>query len=270
MKKKILNLCAQLLPSPFINRAYTALTTPRIFPLKPHEKDLLELSDSSQISFQGFEIQTYRWGKGEKTILLVHGWEGNAGNFAFLIPLLVENNFTVIAFDGPSHGNSSKGSTSLYEFIQLTKHLLKIKNIHHVISHSFGSVAALISLGENPEIKIEKYVGITVPNKFRDRLEEVVHYLGLPYKIVTGLVERIEANGNILVDNINVAEYAPKSSVKKALLLHDINDRVLPIERTEEVANAWSISNVVRIENTGHFKILKSKEVAQKIIEFLI
>ena len=258
-----------MLPNVFVRMAYKALTTPRNFPLKPHEKELLEKSDAFRLSFQGFDIQTYRWGTGKKTILLVHGWEGNAGNFAHLIPLLVNNDFTVIAFDGPSHGNSSKGKTSLYAFIQLTKHLLKREKIHHVISHSFGSVAALISLGEAPEIEIEKYVGITVPNKFRERLEEVVQFLGLPYRIVTGLIERIEANGNIVVDDVNVADYAPKSSVKKAVLLHDVNDRVLSVKKTEEVAKAWPVSKVIRVENTGHFKILKSKEVGQHIVDFL-
>lgn len=270
MKKKILNLFARLFPNLFINRAYKALTTPRSFPLKSHEKELLEKSECRRFSFEEFDIQTYRWGKGKKTILLVHGWEGNAGNFAYLIPLLVDNGFTVIAFDGPSHGNSSKGSTSLYAFIQLTRQLLKSEKIHHVISHSFGSVAALISLGGAPEIKIEKYVGITVPNKFKERMEEVVQFLGLPYRIVTGLIARIEANGNIVVDDINVADYAPRSSVKKALLLHDVDDRVLPIKKTEEVAKAWPIAKLIRIKNTGHFKILKSAEVGQHIVDFLL
>lgn len=259
-----------MFPKWFVGKAYAALTTPRNFPLKPHEKELLEQANTAILPFQGFDIQTYCWGKGEKHILLVHGWEGNAGNFAFLIPLLVENGFTVHAFDGPSHGNSSKGNTSLYEFIQLTTHVLKSQTIHHVLSHSFGSVASLISLGGNPEIEIEKYIGITVPNKFRERLEDVVQFLGLPYRIVTGLIERIESNGNILVEDINVANYAPKSSIKEALLLHDINDRILSIEKTEEVANSWPIAKMIRIENTGHFKILKSKEVGQHIVDFLV
>lgn len=270
MKKKIIHLLAQIFPNWFINRAYDALTTPRNFPLKPHEEELLNQGKKDLLPFQGFDIQTYQWGNGKKHILLVHGWEGNAGNFAKLIPVLIENGFTVHAFDGPSHGNSSKGNTSLYEFIQLTKHLLEKQKMHHVISHSFGSVATLISLGRSPEIEIEKYVGITVPNKFRERLEEVIRFLGLPNRVLEGLIKRIEANGNIVVDDVNVADYAPKSSIQKALLLHDIKDRVLPIEKTEQVAKAWPIAKLTRIENTGHFRILKSEEVAQRIVDFLV
>ena len=56
MKKKILNLFARLFPNLFINRAYKALTTPRSFPLKSHEKELLEKSECRRFSFEKFEI----------------------------------------------------------------------------------------------------------------------------------------------------------------------------------------------------------------------
>lgn len=103
------------------------------------------------------------------------------------------------------------------------------------MSHSFGSVASIIALDE----AIDHYIGITVPNKLRERLEKIASYLGLPYKIVTKLIVQLEATHDIKVDEINVEDYAPKSSVKKALLLQDTKDRVLPVEKSREVAHRW-------------------------------
>lgn len=50
-----------------------------------------------------------------------------------------------------------------------------------IVSHSFGSVASLIALGKKSDVAIDHYIGITVPNKLRERLEEIARYLGLPY-----------------------------------------------------------------------------------------
>ena len=144
------------------------------------------------------------------------------------MPLLLAKKFSIIAFDGPSHGASSKGTTSSFEFTDLVTALIKKFEPQHLISHSFGSVAALISTGRHPELKLEKYVGVTVPNKLRERLEEIANYLGLPYIVVTRLIEKIEANHNVEVDKINVQDYAPKS-LSNELILHDVNDRVLPL-----------------------------------------
>ena len=51
------------------------------------------------------------------------------------------------------------------------------------------------------------------------------------------MIVQLEATHDIKVDEINVEDYAPKSSVKKALLLHDTYDRVLPVEKSREVAH---------------------------------
>ncbi len=237
--------------------------------IRPHEKDMLEKAEKSSFNFRDFHIQLYQWGKGPKKILLVHGWEGHAGNFAAIIDRLIAEDYTVIAFDGPSHGASSKGTTSSFEFTELVVALVKKYQPKQLISHSFGSVAALTALGGNPELKIEYYVGITVPNKLRERIEEIAQYLGFPYKVVTALIAKIEATHHIKVDELNVEDYAPKASIEKALLIHDTNDRVLPVEKSRQVARKWPIASLEEVTGTGHYKILGEKKVLNRIIDFL-
>ena len=269
LKKKTIYLLAKLFPNYIVKKAYVFLTTPREVMIRPKEKIIRDQAIKPVFQFNDFSIQLFQWGTGEKKILLVHGWEGNAGNFSQLVPLLLENNYTVYAFDGPSHGASSKGATNMFEFVELVRVLIKKFSITYVISHSFGSVASLIALGKNPDLSIKRYVGITVPNKFRDRIEEMNQLLGFPPIIAKKLIQKIEANHSIKVDDINVADFALKANIQKALLLHDINDRVLPIEKTKEVAKDWPIAHLETITNTGHFKILGVEKVTRRIIEFL-
>ena len=69
---------------------------------------------------------------------------------------------------------------------------------------------------------------------------------------------------------INVEDYAQKSSVEKALLLHDTNDRVLPVEKSREVARKWPAANIIEVTETGHYKILGAEKVLDKVMDFLI
>ena len=77
-----------------------------------------------------------------------------------------------------------------FEFTDLVTALVKKFKPQHLVSHSFGSVASLISMGSHPELELKKYVGVTVPNKLRERLEEIASSLGLPYVVVTRLIEK--------------------------------------------------------------------------------
>ena len=259
-----------LFPKFFVDKAYNYLIHPIQFKIRLHEKSILDKAQKSRKTFNHFEIQCYQWGRGSKKILLVHGWEGHAGNFAALIERLIKADYTVLSFDGPSHGASSQGKTSSFEFTDLVASLIRDYRPNALVSHSFGSVASIIALGKNPDVSIDHYIGITVPNKLRERLEEIARFLGLPYKIVTKLVAQLEATHDIKVDEINVEDYAPKSSVKKALLIHDTNDRVLPVEKSREVAHKWPEAQLIEVTGTGHYKILGAEKVLDKVMDFLI
>ena len=219
----------------FVSIAYKHLTTPQIHRLRPHEAAILEIAIQSNFSFEGFNIKTYQWGTGSKTVLLIHGWEGQAGNFADLIEILINDGYTVYAFDGPSHGASSIGSTSLFKFNKLVVRLIKLYKVKHLVSHSFGGVATSIGLGMFPGIKIKRYVLFTTPNQFIDRIQFVTDVMGISNLVTKRLIKKIEFEEGIIVGNMNVADYVQKASVEKALILHDINDKVCLLGNLERL-----------------------------------
>ncbi len=109
----MISVFSWVFPKLAANIAYQKLVMPQSARYRVKENEVLELADRSIVVFKGFNIQTYCWKGGKKTILLIHGWEGQAGNFSSLVPLLINEGYTVYAFDAPSHGNSSKGKTNL-------------------------------------------------------------------------------------------------------------------------------------------------------------
>lgn len=270
MKKQLVKLASNLFPKAMSNLAYQTLTSPQVKKLRPHELVLLDKANKQKIDFKGFEIQTYEWGnpKDEK-IFLIHGWEGQAGNFADLIKVLLEKKFFVISFDGPSHGFSSKGKTSLFEFSELVGFLIEKYQPKKLVSHSFGGVATTTALFEKKSLVIEKYVLLTTPDKFSDRINDVAQQVGVTEKVKNLLIDRLEKEMNIDVKTISVSSFVKEINVKEAMIIHDKNDRVISIDQSKNVCNNWKNCTLKEIEGTGHFRILRTESVINEVINFM-
>jgi pimeloyl-ACP methyl ester carboxylesterase len=269
MKKQIIKLAGHLFPNVLVNMAFRSLTNPQVMKLRKNEFAVLELATKSQYAFENFRIQTYSWGKGRKKVLLVHGWEGQAGNFNTLIERLLLEDFSVYAFDGPSHGFSSRGTTSIVAFTKLVGEMIKFFAVDRVVSHSFGAVATTYALSTNPDLELDKYVLLTTPNEFSDRIDYVAEQVGISKRIKQKLILKLEKELGIDVKALKVSDWVQQVKVKKALILHDKNDRVLPLHVSQAVNAQWDACSLEEVEGTGHFKILKEKKVLDRIVTFL-
>jgi hypothetical protein len=85
MRKSFIKIISILFPNQVVAFAYKQLTNPQIKKLRPNELIVLDKSEKEILKFQDFDIQLYTWKGGENKILLIHGWEGQAGNFADIV-----------------------------------------------------------------------------------------------------------------------------------------------------------------------------------------
>ena len=223
----------------------------------------------SDFEFHDFKIRLYEYQGSSDAVMLIHGWEGQAGNFSALIEKLIERNFTIYAFDGPSHGQSSRGKTSLFEFTELTAVLIKKFGVRKLISHSFGGVATSYALSVNPDIAIDRYVMLTAPDKFSDRINYVSHQVGISESVKQRLITRIQKDTDMDVAHMNTSEFVQRANVAKALILQDRQDRVVTLNQPQNIHAKWPQSSLEFVEGTGHFKILKTPAVIERTIEFL-
>ena len=269
MTKRIVQFVSAIFPELVVNFALNKLANPQIKKLRENELETLDKAHKEWFEFKGFQIQTYTWGTGPKKILLIHGWEGQAGNFSDLIERLLSENYQVFSFDGPSHGFSSKGRTSLFEFTELVGVLIKKFKVDRLISHSFGGVATTYALFNNPEIEIEKYSLLTTPDKFSERIADVSTQVGISKKAEQMLIDRLEKDLNLNVAELNVSTFVQHINVKSALIIHDKKDRVISIAQSKNVHDHWPNCEFEEIEGTGHFRILRSDFVIDRVIRFL-
>ncbi|MEM6394735.1 MAG: alpha/beta hydrolase [Bacteroidota bacterium] len=269
MKKKIVRIASTVFPKAVASFAYNQLINPQVRKLREHELATLDKATKEIFPFEGFDIRLYAWGSGDTKVLLIHGWEGQAGNFSDLIEELVLNDFAVYSFDAPSHGFSSKGKTSLFEFSDLVGVLIRKYDVRLLVSHSFGGVATTYALFRNPDLVIGKYVLLTTPDAFIERINNVSETVGISPKVKKILIDRLESEMGLEVENLNVRDFVKSINVKQALIIHDKNDRVIPIERSKRVHENWKVSELKEIEGTGHFRILRTKEVIKQVVEYL-
>ncbi|MEN1784755.1 MAG: alpha/beta hydrolase [Bacteroidota bacterium] len=269
IKKWLVKTASTLFPKRVVAFAYHQLTSPQIRKLRPNELVVLDQSQRETFKFQDFDIQLYTWKGGPKSVLLIHGWEGQAGNFADLIQELQQQGYTIYAFDAPSHGFSSTGKTSLFEFTELVGVLIKKFQVNKLVSHSFGGVATTYALFKNLDLEIERYVLLTVPNRFLERINDVAEQVGITEKVKHQLIAKLEEETQLNVEDLNVSDFVPHIKVDKALIIHDKNDRVIPIERSKKVKDDWKNADFLEITGTGHFRILRTPKVIEQTIAFL-
>lgn len=269
MTKKLLQLLSGLLPNLFVNIAFDKLANPQIRKLRERETQILNTAHKEDISFKGFNIKTYQWDGPKEGILLIHGWEGQAGNFSDLIVKLRSAGYKIYAFDAPSHGFSSKGETSLFEFTDLVGELIEKYKVRKLISHSFGGVATTFALFKNQHIEIDKYALITTPDRFIERIDDVSLQYGINQKVIKKLISKLEEDYQIVVNKLNVSDFVKKIKVEKAMIIHDKKDKVIPIERSKNVHKNWKESIFKEVTGTGHFRILRDENVLKEVVAFI-
>ncbi|WOD43527.1 hypothetical protein [Hwangdonia lutea] len=252
-----------LFPSMVSNKIYKHMSYPRVRKLRDSEKAMLNLANAEVVNYDEFALMRYEWGKDyDKTAYLVHGWEGQTGNFASLIPILLKAKYKVVSIDAPSHGNSSIGKTNMFEFSKILISHFKKDTPDLVISHSFGSVNVARILRLCPDIKINLWLMVTTPYNFKSRIDEMAIKFGLNSRVTEKLISKIEEDVNESIENLNMVTYCSElSNVDKAIIVHSKSDNVLPIQGARKVNKSFTQSDIIELDNYGHYSILWSDEL---------
>jgi len=252
-----------LFPSVVANKIYKFMSYPRVKKLRESEEDVLKIAKNKQVKYKEVSLTRYEWGKeNKKTAFLVHGWEGQTGNFASLIPILLEEGYRVVSIDAPSHGSSSNGKTNMFELSKILISHFKKEKPEIVISHSFGSVNVARVLRFSPEVFVKSWFLVTTPNNFKSRINEMAVKFGLNQTVVKKLISKIELDVDENINNLNMVTYCSQlKNVEKAVIIHSKTDKVLPIDGAREVNASFKQSELVEIDNYGHYSILWSEEL---------
>jgi len=255
---KLINLLDLFSPELSARLVYRLLSNPQIQKERQRETRLLDQAETWSETVVDAHIRAHAWGHPEHPILfLIHGWEGHTGNFAGLIPLLVDKGYRVMGFDAPSHGHSSRRSTDMFEYGRLLAILMKKFHPIALVSHSFGTTSAALALRSLQQPVLDSWIMIASPFTFRSRIETVRKLYEIPENTMSALPPLIETRSGETIDDLNFNVYSPfLDGIRDIHVVHSQSDGVVPFSYAEDIHQALPQSSLHPVDDLGHFGIL--------------
>jgi pimeloyl-ACP methyl ester carboxylesterase len=236
-------------------------------PVPAREDRWLRSARESTLAFRTGELALYRWGEGP-SVLLLHGWGGRASQLGAFVEPLADAGFGVLAIDAPAHGRSPGRATSIFEIVDA---LLTLDRRHGpfaaAITHSFGGMCLGVAVERG--LRVERAALISAPAGMAFLLERFASIVQAPEAVVDRFEQRLMHRfGEDLRASIDTEQVAARMRIP-ALIVHDADDRDVPLEQGERVAAAWPGAELVRTEGLGHSRILRSPQVLGRVVAFV-
>ena len=263
------NSLGLLYPKHSAKQLINIFSRPRAKVLRKRELDVLDTAKKSFLKFDKEEINVYEWGEGNKTAMLFHGWESNAGSLGAFVTPLIEQGYHVIAFDAPAHGGSKGKYSNLVYFKKAAKQMmLNYGQPEVVVGHSLGACAIIMCAYEERMI-FEKTILIAPLNRLMSVFEEYQQILTVPPKLFSRFLKRFEDFTGYSFESFYFHEYGQQTALKEVLLFHDVADQITKFEHAEDFEKNWEAVRLESIEDTGHYRILWEEEMVKKSIDYI-
>ena len=246
-------------------------TRPRM-PLRAQDRATDLAARRELLRVRGRDIVTYRWGDGDRTVLVVHGWKGRATQFAPLVRELVAAGLRVVSFDAPAHGESHGSSTDVRDWMAAIEGIQnRFGPFAAIVGHSVGAVAGLtaartfvrtpvvvtISGVAGPFAMIDQFalmMGLSDPA--RDRLAHL-------------FAARIGESPASVFELFDSAAHPPPDTTS-LLVVHSRDDRGLPDADSVRLHRAHAgRSRMLRPTGLGHNRTLADDDVLDAVVDIV-
>ncbi|WP_164743469.1 alpha/beta fold hydrolase [Microbacterium sulfonylureivorans] len=219
----------------------------------------------------GADVVVYDWGHGDEVVVLVHGWNGRASQFAVLVRELVAEGYRVVAFDAPAHGDSGGRSTYLIDWTDVLAEVqCRHGRLRAVVGHSFGGLAGLVAGAGG--LAAERVVTIAAPADADLLLAQFQGMLRYGDSTAAALRTRF-AERYFPGESDPFARLSPVArplpSGVSLLAVHDEADRVVPFGELARVAGANPGARLVTTRGYGHNRVLEADVVLDAVLEFV-
>jgi len=238
------------------------------YKISESEKRYLKTGKRFDISVNKQKVAYWKWGSGP-VVLFSHGWNGRGIQFYSFFDKLIKNGYSVIAFDGPAHGESEGKTCSYFQMTDSVRALvnhISPENVQGIVGHSFGASATINALSkENIQIPV---VLIAPAIKLKEMLEKTIQFHGVPNIIYKSLIGEYEKKFGYHFHNDNPYNLL-KTFKLNALILHDFEDQTTPFSISKETAELYEFIDLIKTEGLGHIRILRDDGIINEAISYL-
>lgn len=263
-------IAQRIAPKWAANQALAMFVTPRIRAQHGFQDELVSGAEKHEILYNDKKIRVYRWKGGEKNAVLVHGWESRATALRIIVPQLIDEGYTVYGVDAPAHGESEGKHTNLVEYAEIIRLAAqKFGDFNLGIAHSFGGLALTYACANFPNFKLNKIAILGMPATTKLALQTMYRMLHIEHNVQALLEQKISDTTGYLVENLSVAHLVKTLNDTEGLLFHDEKDNLVPLYVAIETVNEWDNSKLFVTHGLGHYKIIKSKEVQEKLFQWV-
>lgn len=223
-------------------------------------------------------IAAYRWPYGglypwdaprdRGTVLLVHGWEGRGAQLGAFVEPLRNAGYNVVAFDAPAHGRSPGERTNVIEFSDAIFAVAeRFGGVDAIVAHSMGVPSIALSIARG--LDVERVVMIGGPSRFAPVASRFATELEMNARTKARFEKRIEDDfGDDVWEKFD-AERLLGSEAPPALVVHDVDDRIVHFGEAEHLVAAWPDARLVATAGLGHHRILRDQLVIAETVDFV-
>ena len=212
------------------------------------------------------DLAVWDYGAGP-TVLLAHGWSGHAAQMSAFIPALVAGGYHVVCFDQPAHGHSGGRRTSMLQFRDAVLAVgRRLGPLAGVVAHSLGATASLLALDRG--LRADRLVLLAPPIDPVPFAWAFADQVGLPRARTEGLVRLLREFLHADLGERYAME-AAAAARDPLLLIHDQDDRAVPISHGRQLADACPRARLWPVRGLGHNRMLGDPAVVQAAVAFL-
>jgi alpha-beta hydrolase superfamily lysophospholipase len=248
---------------------------------REHEAPLQELLDAAQHStvvHEGQRVHCYQWQPSRGTpigrILLCHGWEGYALNFALLIQQARQAGYEVHAFDHLAHGRS-EGALSglpiaLETLLTVAAHVQKTAGkIDLLVGHSLGGGAASWAVAHGAIAPTR--LALIAPfydTRTLSRQWAAAHLLS--QDVATMLEAQLRASSGKTFEDFMPDALAQHYLQHKTpvLIVHDRADKITAFKHSARLSELASNVQLHEAQKVGHISVLADAASMQHVLSF--
>lgn len=242
-----------------VAQAFRLFQKPRGRKMRAQEKAYYDTATPQRISTPDGDVCYYESGVANgPLVVLVHGWESNAGSVAGIGEALALEGFRVVAFDMPAHGNSTEKRANLHTMsnhLQAVLDRIATAAPFSVVAHSFGSIVSAYTLARG-SYAVNQLVYLTAPAHMPGIFNEFKRMVRLSDTVYAGIVSTAEALVGEQLANITTEGKTRAISYRNLLLIHDRNDKVLSFSNSETLAAELPNATLHAFEDIGHYRML--------------